>query len=232
MAKEDLPEIIVAKRAVGAVAAELIEEGMYVGLGTGSTTSYFIEALAARCLAGLNIYAVASSQQTIRQAHSLGIPLIDEQSITQLDITVDGADEVDPHKNMIKGRGGALLREKILAYSSREMVVIIDETKRVHQLGTSPVPIEISAFAYKTTLLRLTDRGYQGTLRLNCDGTPYHTDNGNYLYDIQFNPLILDPHAEDERLRHITGVLETGFFFHIAGRVIIGFKDGLTQIQT
>ena len=231
MIQQKSPLIAAAKKAVGLAAAELIEEGMYIGLGTGTTAAYFIEALAERCRAGLKIYAVASSHDSQRQAYKAGIPLIDPQTITQLDITVDGADEIDPYKNMIKGKGGALFREKLLAKSSREMIVMVDETKLVDQLGECPVPIEISSYIYKTTLQRLDQQNYQGVLRLNHDHTPYQTEGGNYIFDIQFNHPITDPQAEDERLRHITGVLETGIFFQVAGRVIIGYEDGLIKIQ-
>lgn len=232
MTKTDFTPIIIAKKAAGAAAAELIKDGMLVGLGTGSTASFFIEALGKKCRdEGLQITAVATSQQSLRQAKSVGIPLLDIDFITTLDMTVDGADEIDMHKNMIKGGGGALLREKILAHSSQEMVVIVDETKLVQELGTFPVPVEIAQFAYQTTITRLTDNGYHCTLRLNRDQTLYVTDNGNYIVDIQFEPPIIDLPLEDRRLKDIAGVLETGLFFNVAGRIVVGYEDGFAKIN-
>ncbi len=167
----------------------------------------------------------------MRQAKSVGIPIIDSDAISILDITVDGADEIDPHKNMIKGGGGALLKEKILAKSSHEMVIIIDETKLVDNLGVFPVPVEIAAFAYQTTLARLKDYGYKATMRLNRDKSLYITDSGHYIADIQFDSPILDPMLESNRLKDIVGILETGLFFNIAGRVIVGYEDGFAKIN-
>ncbi len=232
MTKTDFSPIISAKKAAGKAAVELIKEGMLVGLGTGSTTSYFIEALGQRCRSGLNISAVASSVQSMRQAHFEGIPLIDADKITLLDLTIDGADEIDHHKNMIKGGGGALLREKLLALASKEMVVVADENKLVEQLGAFPVPVEIATFAYRTTLKRLESNGYSCILRLNRDESLYLTDNGNYIIDIQYQKPIANPKLEHERLKSLAGVLETGLFFNVAGRVVVGYEDGFAKILT
>jgi ribose 5-phosphate isomerase A len=232
MTKTDFTPIIIAKKAAGTAATDLIKDGMLVGLGTGSTASFFIEALGKKCREeGLQITAVATSLQSMRQANSVGIPMVDSDSVTTLDITVDGADEIDAHKNMIKGGGGALLKEKILAKSSHEMVVIVDETKLVENLGVFPVPVEIATFAYQTTLTRLNDYGYRATMRLNRDQSLYVTDSGHYIADIQFNSPILDPMFENNRLKEIVGVLETGLFFDIAGRVIVGYEDGFAKIN-
>ena len=231
MTKIDSNPILIAKKAAGKAAAELIEEGMLVGLGTGSTASFFIEALGKRCREGLKISAIATSQQSTRQAEQLGIPLKDPETITSLDVTVDGADEIDHHKNMIKGGGGALLREKILAQSSQEMIVIIDETKLVDHLGTHPLPVEIAQFIYRSTLQRLEAKGYQGVLRLKRDNMPYLTDNGNYIVDIQYSTPITDPIKEQEKLKSITGVIETGLFYQLAGRIVIGYEDGFVKVR-
>lgn len=231
MTKTDSNPVLLAKKAAGRAAVNLIKEGMLIGLGTGSTVAFFIEALGQKCQTGLKISAVATSQQSTHQAQQLGIPLLDPANIRSVDLTVDGADEIDPHKNMIKGGGGALLREKMMAYSSQEMVVIIDETKLVDQLGTTPLPVEIAAFLYQTTLQRLHQEGYRGTLRLNRDLTPFITDNGNYIFDIQFPTFIQDPKKEHQRLKNIIGVLETGLFFDIAGHIVIGYEDGCVKIQ-
>ena len=184
MTKQDSKDILLAKKAAGYAAADLIQGGMVVGLGTGSTTAFFIEALARRHREGLKITAVATSEQSKRQAEHLGIPMLDPEIITILDVTVDGADEIDPAKNMIKGGGGALLREKLLAQSSREMIVIVDETKLVDHLGDHPLPVEIAPFVYRTTIQRLQNNGYQGALRMTRENTPFVTDNGNFIFDI------------------------------------------------
>jgi ribose 5-phosphate isomerase A len=231
MTKTDSNPVLIAKKAAGQAAAKLIQEDMLVGLGTGSTAAFFIEALGKRCQDGLKIFAVATSQQSTHQAQLLGIPLKDPNTITMLDITVDGADEIDHHKNMIKGGGGALLREKLLAQASHEMIVIIDETKLVDHLGEHPLPVEIAPFVYRSTLQRLKAQGYQGVLRLNRENSPFVTDNGNYIFDIHYSNFILDPQKEEERLKSITGVLETGLFFNLAKRVIIGYEDGFIKIQ-
>lgn len=229
MAKKD--PILVAKQAAGNAAAELIKDGMLVGLGTGSTSAFFIQALGKRCQEGLQILAIATSNQSAKQAQQIGIPLIDPATVTCLDITVDGADEIDHHKNMIKGGGGALLREKLLAKASHELIIVIDENKLVNHLGEFPVAVEISPFVYHTTLQRLNSQGYKTTLRLNRDHLPFITDNNNYIADIQYPISITNPKEEHEHLKNIVGVIETGFFFNIAGRVIIGYEDGFVKIR-
>jgi ribose 5-phosphate isomerase A len=153
------------------------------------------------------------------------------KSTPSLDLTVDGADEIDAEKQMIKGGGGALLREKIVARMSREMVVIIDETKLVSKLGQHPLPVEIIPFGYLSTLHQLERLGYVGHLRCRPDQTPYLTDNGHYIFDIQLDPKKTHPRADHERLIQVPGVVETGFFFDLAKRVIIGFLDGQIVIQ-
>ncbi len=230
MAKTNQHSSITAKKAAGQAAAEMIKDGMLVGLGTGSTTAFFIEALGKRCHEGLKISAVATSKQSAWQAEQLEIPLEDFEAITKLDITVDGADEIDPQKNMIKGGGGALLREKLLATASQEMIVVIDEKKLVNHLGFHPLPVEIARFVYRNTLARLEAEGYQGVLRLYSDQEPFVTDNGNYIVDIHYPTPITDPKQEQQRLKNITGVLETGLFFNLAGRVVIGYEDGRVKV--
>ena len=202
------------KRAVGYHAAECIEDGMIVGLGTGSTAHYFIERLSERCREGLIIKAVASSNRSTEEAHD--IPMIDIGEIDTIDITVDGADEIDAQKRMIKGGGGALLREKIVASASREMIVIIDESKYVDHLGGVPLPVEILPFGQKATLRHIHELGYHGKLR------DFTTDNGNHIYDITTNV----PKKAHTDLIVIPGVVETGFFSGLAGRVFIGHADG------
>lgn len=214
------------KKAAGYSVAELIENGMLVGLGTGSTVFYFIEKLIQRIKEGLSIRAVSSSIASQNQAKEGGIPLADIDTITSVDLTVDGADEINAEKEMIKGGGGALMREKILANISREMVVIVDESKVVEKLGKRPLPVEILPFARGAIIDKIKKLGFRGTLRgYNKDG-PFITDNGNMIYDIHFESLLDDPEKDHEKLLRIPGVLETGLFLHYAGRVYIGKQDG------
>lgn len=219
------------KKAVGAKAAEFIQDGMKVGLGTGTTAACFIHALIKRCQAGLKIQVACTSKKSERLARRGNIPLLNIDEITSLDITVDGADEIDPEKRMIKGGGGALVREKIIASMSREMVVIIDETKQVQKLGAKKLPLEIIQFGHAATIYKLQKLGYRGDLRLKKNGTPYVTDNKNYLFDLHLDPAKTDPKADNERLLQIPGVVDTGFFLGMAGRVVVGFLDGQIVIQ-
>lgn len=217
------------KKRVGEEAGSWIEEGMLVGLGTGSTVYYFIEKLIKRCQEGLKIQAVSSSERSLELAKKGGIPLADINTVKAIDITVDGADEIDSQKRMIKGGGGALLREKILANMSSELVIIVDESKVVEKLGKRALPLEILPFAYQATIEKINQKGFDGTIRLKKDGTFYCTDNGNYIFDVQFQSLRTHPEKDHEALSGIPGVLETGFFFNLAGRVLIGYSDGQVE---
>lgn len=220
-----------AKKAAGEAAADLIRNGMRVGLGTGSTASAFIIALARRCSEGLDIECVSSSVPSFILAQSLDIPLIDINSIDRLDVTVDGADEIDAQKVMIKGGGGALLREKILAAMSEEMIVVIDESKLVESIGKFPLPVEIIPFALPATIRHLTEAGYRGELRRNANGKPFITENENLIYDLQIGTPIKEYNALQERLLRIPGIVDTGLFIGYAGRVIIGHLDGTVEIR-
>ena len=222
--------ILNAKKAAGFAAVSFITEGMCVGIGTGSTVKFFIEALAKRHEEGLNITAVATSHASETLAQQLNIPLKSPESVKMIDLTVDGADEIDSHKNMIKGGGGALLREKLAAKSSREMIVIVDETKVKTNLGLFPVAVEIVPYLCLHTIHELETRGYHGKLRLNNKQKPYLTDNNNYIYDISYSKPIFDPEKEHQNLKMITGVVETGLFYQLAGRVIVGYEDGTVKI--
>lgn len=219
------------KKAVGYQAAELIHDGMLVGLGTGSTAFFFIERLIQRCKEGLKIHAAASSQHSFHQARNGGIPLVDVNNLTTLDVTVDGADEIDPKKRMIKGGGGAHVREKILATMSRELIVIVDESKLVPALGTCKLPVEVLPFAHLATLHHIKKAGYKGTFRTTSDGSLFITDNHNLIVDIEFEKARSQPEDDHEILIHLPGVVDTGFFFNLAGRVIIGFFDGQIVIK-
>jgi ribose 5-phosphate isomerase A len=218
------------KQAVGYKAAELVQNGMLVGLGTGSTAHYFIQRLIQRCQEGLKITAVSSSERSAEMARTGGITILEADVFIKIDLTVDGADEINPQKYMIKGGGGALLREKIVATSSTEMVVIVDESKLVRQLGAFGLPVEIVRFGYRATISKLLQAGYQGVLRQAQDGSPYVTDNGNYIFDVRTPTLGAIPEDDENKIKNIAGVVETGFFIHIAGRVIVGFNNGTVEI--
>lgn len=221
-----------AKDAASKRALELVEEGMVLGLGTGSTSRFFIEHLIDRCKAGLKIHAVATSVASARLASKGGIPMLDINTLSSLDMTVDGADEIDPQRRLIKGAGGALLREKIIAKMSREMVVIADESKLVSTLGGRPLPIEVVPFGIEATKTQMQNLGYPGTWRMKEEGTFFVTDNGNYIFDVTLQGCSKSPEAIHSELLQLPGVVETGFFLGIAGRVIIGKSDGSVDIQT
>ncbi len=222
-----------SKKAAGYLAASFVEKKMIVGLGTGSTAYYFIEKLIERnSLENLEIRAIASSSTSSKQALAGGIQLVDINEINYIDLTVDGADEIDKQKRMIKGGGGALLREKMLASMSKEMIVVVDETKLTNQLGHKKLPVEVIPFGNKITLHKIEKLGLRGELRKDTKTIeqPYVTDNGNYIIDIHFSNQIENPEQLDLLLKEIPGVVETGFFFNLAGRVIIAFKDGQTLV--
>lgn len=221
----------IGKKAAGQKAAHFIENTMIVGLGTGSTVAYFIEALIKRVHQGLKIQAVSSSRSSSELAQKGGIPLLDINETPRIDITVDGADEIDPQKRMIKGGGGAHLREKILASSSREMIVIVDESKIVAALGKAKLPVEILYFGSPATRMKIEALGYLGKWRMNLDHTLYLTENGNLLYDIEFSTLLTHPERDHQKISEIPGVIDTGFFFHLAGRVVIGYSDGRVEMR-
>ncbi len=214
------------KKAVGHKAASLVEEGMLVGLGTGTTAAFFIEGLIERCRSGLNISAVSSSLRSLEMAKAGGIPVLPMDEVTSIDLTVDGADEVDSSFRLIKGGGGALLREKIIASTSKQMIVIVDESKLVQVLGKFGVPIEIIPFGFSATVAKLNRAGYFGKQRLQEDGTPYLTDNKNYIYDLHTPAEFPNPEQDHDTIINIPGVVETGFFFNLPVRVLVGRSDG------
>lgn len=219
----------IAKKAAAIAALAYVKQNMIIGLGTGSTAFFFIEALAKKCQEGLIIQAVASSDNSYRLAQSLNIPLIDVSKVDQVDLTVDGADEIDLQLNMIKGGGGALLREKLLAKSSKQMIAIVDNSKVVKRIGAFPVALEIVPFLYRHTISHLKQMNYAGTMRLNGEKQLFKTDNGNFIFDIHYAHPIENLEKEDKTLKAVTGVVETGFFYNIASLGIIGKSDGTIE---
>lgn len=208
-----------AKENAALKALEFVKEGMVIGLGTGSTTAYFIKHL---CQSGLNIKAVATSIESEKMARAGGIEMVDINTITSLDLVVDGADQIDPQKRLIKGAGGALMREKIVATMSKKMVVIADESKLVEKLGLCSLPLEIIPFATEAIRKQIADLGYLGSWRKKADGYYYMTDNHNFIFDVSLPSQLDDPETVNWQLRSIPGVLETGFFFNLATDIVIG----------
>ncbi len=213
------------KDLLGKRAAELVEPGMIVGLGTGTTAHHFILHLANRCKTGLSITAVPSSEQSLQLAQKHGIPLFPVDKITAIDLTIDGADEVDSARRMIKGGGGALLREKIVAYASHKVIIITDTSKVVEKLGHHPLPVEIVPFGHEITKRHIDALNLKSQWRTNTQGDLWISDNGNYILDISF-PLMDNPEREEARLVQIPGVVETGFFLDFADEVLVGHPDG------
>jgi ribose 5-phosphate isomerase A len=220
------------KELAGTEAARLVEDGMVIGLGTGSTANHFIRALARRIQDGLRIVGAASSSQASRElATSLGIPTTDLDEHPELDLYIDGADEINPQLHLIKGAGGALLREKIVASASRRFVVIGDVTKLVTHLGLScPVPAETSPFAATPVRKRLEKLGASVQLRQK-NGQTFITENCNIIWDATFPNGIGYPEDLDAHLHSIVGVIETGLFLHMAKTAIIGGPQGVQTIQ-
>ncbi|MWC29282.1 ribose-5-phosphate isomerase RpiA [Paenibacillus sp. MMS18-CY102] len=215
-----------AKRVAAEKAVEYIGNGMIVGLGTGSTAYFAIHRIAKLVQEGLSIQAVASSKQSEALARELHIPIIPFSEIDVIDISIDGADEVDTHGNLIKGGGGALLREKILAANSKKFIVIVDESKAVAQLGKFPLPVEIVPFAFELTMKKLEQLGSNGILRLQEGRTPYVTDNGNYIVDCHFEQ-IGNAAKLGQQLHAIPGVVEHGLFIQMSDTIIVGSDEGV-----
>lgn len=222
---------MLGKKFAAAAAASYVKEGMIIGIGTGSTVVHFIDELAKLHKLGLFFEVVCSSQKSTHQAKASGLRFADEESLRKIDLTVDGADQIDEQKRMIKGGGGALLREKILAYSSQEVIIIVDESKYHTQLVGCKVPLEILPFAFELTLARIYECGFKGRIRKEKDSF-FLTDNHNFILDLEFDGLIEAPEQKDLSLRSIPGVLETGFFFNLAKKVIIGYENGKVETRS
>lgn len=209
-------------------ALDYIEDGMVVGLGTGSTVEYFIPKLGEKIKnEEMDIICIPTSHRTKSLAHQYEIPLSTLREHPEIDVTVDGADEVDPDLNLIKGGGGALTREKIVAYASKKEVIIVDESKLVQKLGVSfPLPIEVVPFGWYPTKLQIEKRfDCKASLRM-MDGIPFTTDNTNYILDCEF-PEIDKPDDLEKELDEIPGVVEIGLFVNLADVVIAGTREGI-----
>lgn len=220
------------KKNAAEEAAKRIKNGQRIGLGTGSTVQYFLEALSRRLLAGelSDVAGVPTSLRTDQEARTLGIPITSLETEAGLDVTVDGADEVDPGLNLIKGLGGALLREKIVAFASRRFIGIVDRGKLVPQLGKrAPVPVEVLPFGWKATAEKIEALGGKPALRAE-NGSTVITDQENHILDCHFG-LIGDPANLARQLDAIPGVMGHGLFLNIADEVIVGTEEG-TEVLT
>ncbi len=223
------------KQRAAEAALELVEPGMKVGLGTGSTAAAFIDLLGARVREGLEVQCVPTSIATGAQAQAAGIPLATLDATGELDLTIDGADEIDPSLSLIKGGGGALLREKIVAMASQRFVVVADESKLVDGLGAFPLPIEVEPFGAQATLRMISmvgrEAGCDGEVRLRegADG-PFHTDGGHYIADCHFDQ-ITDAALLGDMLTMIPGVIEHGLFIDMADAALIGGAAGMRVLE-
>ena len=224
------------KKAAAIRALDFVQPGMKLGLGTGSTAEHFVRALGEKVKQGLDIVGVPTSERTAKLAESLGIPLSNLDDAPHLDVTVDGADECDYELRLIKGGGGALLREKIVATASDRMIVIADASKVVKRLGAFPLPVEVVPFGAPVTARKIAEvagaLGCTGKMSRRADeyGEPFFTDNGNFIYDCEFGE-IPDADALAPALNRIPGVVDNGLFVGIATLAIVGTSTGTDIIE-
>ncbi|KFF30604.1 ribose-5-phosphate isomerase RpiA [Bifidobacterium bombi] len=214
------------KKAAGIEAAKIVENGMTVGLGTGSTVRYLVDELGRRTQEeGLKFTGVTTSRRTAEQAKGYGITIVDIDDVDRIDVTIDGADEVDSNFNGIKGGGAALLWEKIVATNSDKIVWIVDESKVVDTIGAFPLPVEVIPFGVGHVIKKFETRGYKPTLRLDADGKPVLTDENDYVVDLHLGRI---DHPEDlgTDLINTVGVVEHGLFLHMVDTVIVGDPNG------
>ena len=219
------------KRAAAERAVAEVKAGMVVGLGSGSTAEIAVELLGAKVAAGLSILGIPTSERTRALATRLGIPLTGFEAHPRIDLVIDGADQVEQGTlNLIKGLGGALLREKIVAASARRLVIVVDDNKLVPRLGgQTPLPVEIAAFGWPSTMERLQAAGYRPSLR-QSNGRPFTTDGGNHIADCSI-VSIGEPHKLEAELHAMPGVMETGLFIGMASKVIVGGPQGVEELD-
>ena len=221
------------KREAAEYAVQYVQSGMTIGLGTGTTAIYATRCIAERYISGQlrDIVAFATSRAVWHAAVKMGIPMLTEDMPQGIDLTIDGADEVDPQLNLIKGGGGALLREKIVAQASRREIIIVDDSKLSPQLGTNwPVPVEVLPYGWQSQARYLESLGAEVTLRRNDDGSEFCTDQGNIILDSRFGP-IADPESLAHLLQARAGVIEHGLFLNLAQDVIVAGPDGIRHLK-
>ena len=223
------PKQIAAERAVS-----YIQDGMTVGLGTGSTAAYAIQALGRRFQAeGLTLRCIATSRESEEQGLSYGLTFADFDSISSFDITIDGADEVDDQFRLIKGRGGALVREKIVAAATQMEIIVVDAGKVTASLGARPLPVAVLPYAWQWTQAKIEARfGVPAPRRLLPGGEPFISDDNLFILDLAFGGPLPDPDTLDRYLKAIVGIVETGLFVGLCQRLIIGFEDGRIEEKT
>jgi ribose 5-phosphate isomerase A len=222
------------KRAAAERAAAMVESGMALGLGTGSTAAFAVEAIGRMLRVGslAGVRGVPTSERTRELASEAGIPLTTLDETPRLDLTIDGADEVDPQLDLVKGGGGALLREKIVAAASRRTVIVVDEGKLVERLGVRfALPVEVVRFGWRGSAAFLDELGAAVDLRRHRDGRPYVTDEGHYIVDCRFPGGIADPAGLDRTIRSRPGVVETGLFLGLASTVIVARAQGIEMLE-
>jgi len=218
------------KKIAAEKAVEIIKDDMVIGLGSGSTVYWFLKSLGEAVEKGLRITGIPSSRRTEAWAKEFGIPLTTFSEVRQLDIAVDGADEVDSKLNLIKGGGGSLLREKIVDAASKELIIIVDHTKIVTELGRFPLPVEVVQFGWEVTAQKIAKLGCTPELRIR-NGEVFVSDNGNYILDCQFES-IPTPREVHQQLKQIIGVVETGLFIEMTDKVIVsGENNEVTLLE-
>jgi ribose 5-phosphate isomerase A len=220
------------KKAAAQTAVALINNGMIVGLGTGSTASFAVSIIAQRVSDGLNIIGIPTSEKIEQLARSMGIPVSTLAEHDHIDIAIDGADEVEIGTlNLIKGRGGALLREKIVATAAKHLVIVVDDSKLVDCLGIhNPIPLEVVPFGWQATAKRLRSLGASLTLRLGSDGRPFISDGGHYILDCAFGTIEYPVHLQ-QQLDRTVGVVESGLFLGLTSQVIVGSRKGVSVLR-
>lgn len=219
------------KRLAAAKSLEYVRDGMCLGLGSGSTAAIMVEMLAERIRQGLKVRGIPSSEGTRTLAHRLGIPLLTFDEVTELDLTIDGADQATDQLDLIKGGGGALLREKVVASLSKRVIIIIDSTKRTNRLGAFPLPVEVVRFAWRPLSERIRRLGAKPELRMTSCGQPFVTDEGHYILDCDFG-VIEDPRALAQELNASPGVMEHGLFVNLADILVVGRRGGVDVVES
>ena len=218
------------KRQASIAALEAIKDGMIVGLGTGSTATHFIRELGVRVQAGLRVHGIPTSEESRKLAVEVGIPLTTLREHPIIDVTVDGADEVSDGLDLIKGLGGALVREKVVAHASKKVIIVVDETKLTGRLGVkAPIPIEVVPFALEVARGQLILWGGEAKLR-EKEGKPFLSDNGNYILDWWHGPID-QPWALEKQIKGVTGIVDSGIFANVASQVIAATSSGIRKLQ-
>ena len=220
-----------AKRNAAKEAVKFVNHGMIVGLGTGSTAAIAIDLLGNKLSKDFQVTGMPTSIETKKQAERWDMNLIDIDDVDSIDIAIDGADEVSPDLDLIKGLGGALLREKKVERKAKELIIIIDETKFVEQLGVGPLPIEVGTENHVSVATQIEKQGCKAKLRQTKNGDAFITDNKNYIYHCYFSEGIKDPKDMDARLLSIDGVKDTGLFINMATKVIIGKENSIEILE-